>query len=249
MIHHLQLLGCGAKTAQLYMAGLKHGPLPATALAQLVNVKRPSVYLMLEQLLNAGLAFRTLKGKRTLFVMTDEQTLKQILENKRLALQKLITTLPREFKKLNPVLQHPTLQTIVHVMKGKQEAWNFIETFVSSSSEICWIGNLEKLLEIIPEKVLFQRFSAKRMSKKTTTRAITDRSIEKYPAFREHVGNYRQFRFVEHFESSSIVALWGQNVGILNPESDLTLVVINDPNIASLFQTMFNTLWNLMKTV
>jgi len=246
MRKHLRFLGLDEKTSDIYTAGIDTGPCTAAKLAEITEIKRPSIYPLLERLLAMRLATKATMNGTTLFTMANPSVIKRLLKAKEAYARNLHNTLPRKVERLTLTNRERTAPRI-RTTRGKKELLSIIETIRKTKGEICWIGNLEKLLGQIPEPELFKLFSAKRMRRKVTTRAITDRSIERVKLFREKLGDYRQFRFTDRFDSSVIVALWENKIGILDPDNNCAYIEIQDDAIASYFQHIFNMLWNALK--
>lgn len=244
MREHLEFLDLSPKESALYLAGLKHGSLPASALAELIDSNRVSVYGLLESLIQKGLAERNAVGKRTEFAMKNPETVRSLILEKQKQTEKLLSGFAKELKTLSlGSLQNE--QTNVRVFKGMSEVFNEIKRLAKHKAPIFWMGNLHALIGLISEKELFQIFSAKRMKHQTTTKAIADPSIDKLPRFREAVGGYRQFRFLP-ITSKSILALWTDTVGVFSASATPTLIFIRDANISALLKTVFDSLWETL---
>ncbi len=247
MRDYLTFLNLSQKESGLYLAGLKAGTLPATRLAELTGVKRVSVYSMLESLIQRGLAERIIVGKRTMFVMKKPETIRSLILEKKQQTEKLLSGFAKELKSLT-LNQTQHEHTNIQSFRGLREVSYEIQQLAKHKAPIFWMGNLHALVGFIPEKDLFHLFSAKRMKHNTTTRAITDPSIEKLPRFRETVGGYRQFRFLP-ISSRSILALWTDTIGIFSATANPTLILIRDINTSSLLKTVFDTLWETLPNV
>lgn len=244
MHDYLTFLNLSQKESELYLAGLKAGALPAAKLAELVSIKRVSVYQLLESLIQIGLTERSVTGKRTVFVMKKPETIQSLLLEKQQQTEKLLSEFAKELKtlRLEPL---QTEHTNIQSFRGLREISLEIQRLAKHKAPIFWMGDLHALIGLIPEKELFLLFSAQRMKHKTTTRAITDPSIEKLPRFREAIGGYRQFRFLP-ISSKSILALWEDSIGIFSASASPTLTLIRDKNTSSLLKTVFNSLWETL---
>lgn len=84
-------LGMSDKEAQVYLASLSLGPSTIMKIAHSANVKRTTVYPLMESLRNKGLVLIELKGLKTLYTAEDPVKLEMVLDQKR---EKLKSALP-----------------------------------------------------------------------------------------------------------------------------------------------------------
>ena len=174
MRDHLLSLGLDEPAIKLYCTGLEIGPAAAASLARQAHLKRPSVYPLLERLQTNGLVKKITSGRKTRYEMAEPKTVGQLMQAKVNELKDLLTSLPQEIKKL-PHKQGQSLTPRLQTGRGEDAFWRLVSQVRKTNNELCWIGNLEPLLEHVQGQELFQQFSAKRMSRRVTNRAITDR--------------------------------------------------------------------------
>ena len=80
--HYLQKIGLTEKEARLYTAALQTGPAPLQQLVQASQLKRATVYDVIESLKNQGLMKTIAKGKRKVYVAEEPQNLFSLLKQK-----------------------------------------------------------------------------------------------------------------------------------------------------------------------
>ncbi len=83
MEEELQKLGLNENEAKVYLAALSLGPSPASQISSQTNIKRPTVYLALENLIKQGLIFESFVGKKKLFEAEKPQKLEKLTKRMR----------------------------------------------------------------------------------------------------------------------------------------------------------------------
>lgn len=83
MEEELQKLGLNEHEARVYLAALGLGPSSANQLADQTNIKRPTVYLSLENLIKKGLVAEIFVGKKKLFEAEKPQKLEKLTKRLR----------------------------------------------------------------------------------------------------------------------------------------------------------------------
>lgn len=79
----LKRLGLKDKEASVYIACLELGPSPVQTIARKSKVVRATTYVILEALMNMGLATKYKEGKKTLFTAEPPRQLMRLLEKER----------------------------------------------------------------------------------------------------------------------------------------------------------------------
>jgi sugar-specific transcriptional regulator TrmB len=97
-IDKLSTIGLTKKEADLYLAALESGISSITELAKLANIKRPTAYLILEDLLNKNLLIPSPVGKNIHYIAGDPIILAKDLELKRTILANLLPELKNLYK-------------------------------------------------------------------------------------------------------------------------------------------------------
>jgi sugar-specific transcriptional regulator TrmB len=107
----LMALGLTEKEALLYLALYKLGEATAYQIAKESGVKRPTVYVIMEELRRRGLALTIPHAKRQLFVAKDPHEFIQEYQSK-------VNANTHDLLTLLPKLSHPNTETIVFKGEG-----------------------------------------------------------------------------------------------------------------------------------
>ncbi len=81
-------LGLRENEANLYLTGLKLGATTILELSRESDIKRSTIYGIIDNLKQKGLCYEQVNGLKKLFAMSQPSTLKNILEDKKLDLEK-----------------------------------------------------------------------------------------------------------------------------------------------------------------
>jgi len=111
--HDLSFLGLSEKAGKVYKAGLILGTTSVQELARKSNLKRPTVYLHLDDLVTQGLFEVVPLNKKTYYRAADPAT----LETK---LQKQLSVLQTELPKLNALRSDTLGKPRVRIIEGKE---------------------------------------------------------------------------------------------------------------------------------
>jgi len=83
MEEELIKLGLSEHEAKVYLAALSLGPSSAAQISEHANIKRPTVYLALENLIKQGLIIENFAGKKRLFEAEKPQKLEKLTKRMR----------------------------------------------------------------------------------------------------------------------------------------------------------------------
>lgn len=141
----LAVFGLNEKKANIYLAALEMGPSSALALAERANIKRTTVYDILEELKHLGLITETLRGKRTRYAATDPDRLKDLVRRQSLALEALLP-------QLKALYNVPGIKPSVRFFEGMAGVQAALEeTLTAEDKTLLGILSMEDLYETIGE--------------------------------------------------------------------------------------------------
>ena len=79
---NLQKIGLSDKESILYLAGLQTGPATMQELVNSAQLKRATVYELVESLKEKGLIKTVLKGRRKIYIAEDPQNISPLIKQK-----------------------------------------------------------------------------------------------------------------------------------------------------------------------
>jgi len=93
IINDLKILGISEKEAQIYLAALELGPSSVLNISRKANVKRATIYEMMDELKNKKLIVETKKGDKRLFMALEPYELKEKIKKQERIMGKIMPEL------------------------------------------------------------------------------------------------------------------------------------------------------------
>lgn len=146
-IQTLKHLGFSETEVKAYLALLELGQGSVTEIAKRAQIKRPTVYLAIEQLDFFGLISKAKFGKRFQYFPVHPRRLQQLLVNRKNSFDSI-------YKNLEKIYYQSTAKPQVQVLEGQRAVIDtYTEVFekVAEGKEMLTIGNISAVLERHPE--------------------------------------------------------------------------------------------------
>lgn len=156
LVAQVEELGLSQKEARVYVANLMLGAATVQKIADFAGIKRVTTYVILESLLNLGLASQTNKGKKTYFMAEEPVNLRRLLSTKEQALKEQ----RRSFEDILPQLQSlktlPSDSPSVRFYDGAEGIKSIMASFLEAHKtdgpmELYGCSNLDQLYAFFPE--------------------------------------------------------------------------------------------------
>lgn len=121
------------KEAVVYLALLSVEHASVLDLAKKTNIKRPTVYVVLESLLKKGLVSEATVGKKTHYQAEPPERLETFVENKRVALEESQKTLKDIIPQIKSISRDTGERPVVKYFEGRDGIISAIEEFIRDS--------------------------------------------------------------------------------------------------------------------
>lgn len=141
---NLKECGLNDKEAKIYLSSLSLGISSVTQLAKKAGLKRPTAYLVIDDLLQKQLLVKIPKGKKTFYKAENPEILSQQLENKRNALTQMLP-------ELKNVYLTNLKQPKIRFYEGKENIYK-IQEEMCKAKEIWAVFSPEKFLKVFNYK-------------------------------------------------------------------------------------------------
>ena len=145
-IQTLKQLGLHEKQARVYLALLELGESPMTAIARHANLKRPTVYLIIDELIVLGLCSELIKGKKKFYTATHPRRLVEMTHFRNRQAEKLLP----ELVAIQKTADKPKVR-MLEGLEGMRTAYEEAFATLNNKEEGLWIGNTGLLQEKFPE--------------------------------------------------------------------------------------------------
>lgn len=242
----LSWLGLSKKEYNLYLACLKDGASTITELSKESNLKRPTAYLCMEQLINKGLITVRAKGRGYLYSAVHP---KRLVEIGKFQLGQVERSLPE----LISLYHNSKGKPVVTLLSGTDDLqlfYNDITAALARGEEALWITNVDAIKSHVPDaeavfiKMLNEVNNPKIRELIHNTQAGKQwiKTIEKYKGQRHSSKLLPKSSVLGHtdmliFEDKVILFTFGE---------ELFVIQIEDTQIAKSHRVLFDLIWNKM---
>ena len=231
----LRAQGLTEKEASVYLALLELGPASVLALARRTGLKRPTIYLVLDDLSRRGLTALVPREKKKLFVALPPERLREDLENKLETLNKLLP-------QLTAIYRTQTARPAIQLFESKDgivEAYR--EITESDAKEILSFFSLET---IPPEFQISYKMFADAFRKGKRGREIVYTADRHHPYLKDvaSIRNY-EVRFTaapNKFLTDNIV--YGNKIALFSFQKRFALIIESE-DVARSMRSLFELAW------
>ncbi|MES3005681.1 MAG: helix-turn-helix domain-containing protein [Patescibacteria group bacterium] len=225
IIENLKSIGLEDKEAKIYVALLKFGEATVGDIADEAGIKRPTTYVILDELRKKGLVLKIPHAKKQVFqAKTPDEFFEQTVAN------------VNQFEKILPKLRsmNPSKKTIKTLyfegINGIKEAMYYrIEDLKNSVDEGFWAKHVEvsnKVVEVQDEWIkAFQKYNIS-IGGVTPDHESTRMYVERYK------GIYKDFLFapLEDYSADISIEVTKEFVRIIDAH-DLKAIIIENPRV------------------
>jgi HTH-type transcriptional regulator, sugar sensing transcriptional regulator len=239
MLHkQLQDAGLNETEAKIYLAALELGETSISRIAKKSAIKRTTVYLSLENLVQKGLISAIKKKNRTYYYAEDPRNLARIMEEKKERVLKLVPQLLTFTNLIDKKPQVRYFEGLDGVKEVLEETLNYpnqeIRMFYSETS----INDFE-------DKYFSNYYVPKRLARRISVRAILPDNAQ----IREYaMTNQTSLRRTKFFPSDTYkvtisILLYGNGKVCIISYLEMFALIIESPQIYESLKGIFETMW------
>ncbi len=243
----LKQLGFSEKEAEIYQILLKLGKVPANKILPHTQLKRTTVYSILDELAEKGLIEKDESRGLIEFRAKHPYSLKEYLENRvqqiKTAEKQLEAVLPN-FISLYQQAQH---RPGVRFYEGKEGMHKVLDDSLTSKSEILTYVDIEAIIEYIPE--INKKYVKKREKLGIKKRGI----VIDTPAARKYLAAYdtkvtsSKLIPLELGSTKTIIQIYDNKVSYITLGQDMMIgLIIADKYIYRMHKALFEYNWNTL---
>ncbi len=238
----LEKIGLSDKEAKVYIAALELGKFSVLSLANKTGIKRPTCYLILDELIKRGLISTFPKAKKVIYMAEHPN-----------ALLKQIADAYATAKELMPELQ--SLMTTSHerpelrVYSGQKGIQNIYELMLDEGFDLYYITSTKELVEAAG-KDFIDDWIARRIKKgvKTFRISVWEKEMHEIPLYRGSRENMRTVRFApKGFTTPYTIYIYGKKVAFISTKKDLFGFIVESADLAISMKALFDVLWGVSK--
>jgi len=246
----LQSIGLSQKESMVYSACLQLGIDSVLNIARLTQLKRPTVYLILDELEKHGLVSRVQKEHKMLFKVEPPERLFAELEMKREMTQNILPSLKAIYN-IDP--EKPTIK-IAEGTSGVRNVYQDIFTYLfhHPNEELLIYGSLKDTLEHFETQTVnyFYTFVGK---SKNVVREIgnDDHETRKYYRASVKVNPNHAIKLIRNegrfFQTDNMI--YGNNLVIFSVKEQIFVTTIESATICETYRTLFEMAWRSGKPI
>lgn len=246
----LQSLGFSENQSRIYLAALQLGEDSVLHIAKHADVKRPTAYLLLDDLQRMGLVSQVKRGKKTLYRAESPDRILTDVKQKEALIADALPSL-KAIHNLDP--EKPSIK-IAEGVHGVRSVYNSIFTYLAHhpNEELLIFGSLKDAAELFEQQVVNYFYTIMKQSK-NRIREIgnDDHQTRKY--FRgshSHNPNHdiRLIRSEGTFTQTDNM-IYGNTLVIFSVKEQIFATTIESANIAATYRTLFEMAWRSGKPI
>ena len=243
IVNYLKAFGLSDKEISLYLAVLTNGPTSPTNLARVSGLKRPTVYVLLEELEKRELlTLTTIKG-RQFYKASSLDQFKDLVEEESLKIEKqrrMVDGLIGELEIFQKAGKEPAFTS--H-FEGEQGIFAIFEQIIESEEKPLFFGSTQALTKVYNEDKWLKTISKgkKPGENNEEARIISDKSKTIKKMLNETPD--RTKILPESFTSRAALIIFGEKLAIMSLTGNPFGVIIENKEIAGLMKFMFTNSW------
>ncbi len=237
MREQLQKYGLSKKETEVYLACLKVGESTASRLSEITEIRRSTIYEVIESLKKKGLVTSFRKNNKYYFNAIKPQELISLLREKERMIKEILPSL----NKLSKTFYEKPKVELFEGMSGIKNA----VTDMLNHKEILSYGASKKGDEIFDSFI--ENFARKRVEKKVLLKGVFEKEFSKHMLDKE-IKKYTKIRTSNFFKDhNSVYFIYGNKIIIINLEPELVAIKITSSLLIQSQKKIFEMLWRFSK--
>ncbi len=237
----LQAVGLQEKEAKVYLAALELGKGTAQQIARKADLKRPTTYVIVEELMQQGLVSSYYEGKKQYFVAEHPDRLGDLLKKEQEEVEKKQAHLKAILPQLQSINNRQTDKPVVKYYEGKEGILTMVAEHAKSSfGKTAYSVHSRDMLNKVLSVKETEGIANDRVEHHIKMKSLYTWSQGTLPNRSDTEG----IRLSEtDLGVSCDIAVFGDRIRIASFKDRLIGVVIEDKEIAKSFQAVFELAW------
>ena len=235
----LKDLGLSEQEIEIYISLLKTGGSDATSLSKHANLKRTTVYPILERLIKQNIVTAYEQGKKRFYSPIAPSKLAALFELKINNFFKVVPFLEK--------LKAENIQTYgIRMIQTKKDLRNFYNNIIDEykNKEYHIIGSAPTWLDT--DKDFFIDYRKRRAMNNTKVKLLLS-ADSKNTIGQEDSTLMREYKYLpEKYVFKSTIDIFDDKIIIVGPSIDAMAVVIEIPPMVDVFRSTFQILWDVL---
>ena len=239
----IKQVGLSENQAKVYLSALELGETSMTELAKKAVLKRPTTYLVVDELILLGLLSETKKGKRRIFSAVHPRRLLQIAKFREKQIEE---SLPELVAIYGEPKEKPKMQMFEGI-NGVRLMYQEIFQWLNKKEEILAFADIGNLRKYIPEALIeFKQLLRSLRDPKIRELNYGDEEGKKWSEETKKLrGKNHHVRILPtDFEfGASDNFIFGNKLVIFSLKKDIFVIIIESEDIAKTYRAMFEWVW------
>ncbi len=233
----LEKTGLNQKEAMVYMALLELGTSSVEGIAKKAGTKRPTTYLILDELQKKGLATLIPRAKKVLYMPESPEKIISDLSRK----QELVK---RFLPNMLALYNEPKYKPQVQLFSGKEGVKQVYQE-IFESKEVSYFGTTKDLAKLYPEGL--NDYLKKIRDPQFKIRDLLTKSKENldYAKLAQQGPNYKIKFLSPNLNFLSDSAIFGNKVVFFSFAPELFALVISSKEISSSLKSLYELAWQI----
>lgn len=241
--------GCNSSEVAIYLQCLQIPPATVQEIARRLKRNRVTVHSSIEQLIDKGFLYETIKGKKRLIAAESPETLPHLLQKKENELNLIKGNLAYVVKLLESVKPYDQSRPTVKFYEGVDGLKKMLEETLVTKGEVLVFSYVEFLADLVGHDYL-ENYVSRRAKKNIHSRLIFPPCSFANRIMRKTTEYKAQVRLLSPgFMWKSGIFLWDNSLSLLSyTEQKVTCTIIENPDIAYFFRNIiFELMWGSLK--
>lgn len=236
----LEEFGLENREAKIYVKLLEIGGGGASEIAKKVNILRPTVYDILDNMIKKGVVSYSISAGRKVFSAVDPQILQQIVDEKKRIISQFVP-------ELNEISKGSLVKPFVETYLGPKGVKTIYDDMLKEGKDVYHIFNYREYSKTF--KLFFiQNFIKRRVERGINFRGIVSH-IEDPEIAKSDKKSLRELRTLDSLsEFEATLFIYGDKCGFMTYTETPMGILIKNKIIASSFMILFNYLWKQAKS-
>jgi sugar-specific transcriptional regulator TrmB len=242
--HYVELLkeiGLSEHESAVYFTMVSLGPSPILKIARASEIKRTTIYYVMDSLKEKGLARVDLKGFKSLYTAESPEKLENILENRKNKFKKNLNDLLAIYNKGGG----ETLIKIYEGLEATESVYNQLLEEIKPGEDYLVIAGMKKAFDMDPE--FFKDLQNRRAKLPIKVRVLmTDPESEESQDLKKYAQNFNvKAKFLPAgTKLTTNTVITPQRVLIHQMEQPIMAIVIENKSTIRTHQELFEVMWN-----
>lgn len=230
----LQALGLNEKQAKVYLACLQMGKGSVPAISVKAGTKRPTTYLLLEELRMKGLVNLLPRAQKVLYTANSPQ---QLLEEQREKEHLIKVNMPELMAMFNTKKEKPK----VTYYQGEDSVIKLYDE-IFKEKEISFYGSIASISPAVYKQV--EKYLPRIEKDKLNVREILEADEKSMQFASDHASENHQIKIVsQQFKLPTDNMIFGNKVAIITYKDEPMAVVIESSDVVETYKSMFEMVW------